>query len=31
MPLYIAPVEPGATHDVIAAKNHIFDAVQASG
>lgn len=26
-PLYIAPVEPGATHDIMAARAHIFDHV----
>jgi hypothetical protein len=29
--LYIAPVRPGATHDVTADKKHIFDTVWPTG
>ena len=29
--LYIAPVEPRATHDITAAKKHIFDVAWATG
>ena len=29
-PLYIVPVELGATHDITAAEKHIFDAVGAT-
>ena len=30
-PLYATPVEPRTTHDITAAKTHIFDAMWATG